>query len=411
MAATSDIPSKHHFRLKGEVAEELLHQLASKTFLTDWCFPNPKLPDGKELCDLLVVFESTAIIWQAKNLKLGKGGKLNATDVEKNLRQLSGARRQLCDLKTTVMLENSRRLSEKLDPKAITEVFLISVLLGDTPDFQTLATHVKDHHCHVFNREFTELVLNELDTVADFCAYLREKERVREHAPSLILGGGEKELLAWYLFNERSLAKLEGHNMIFLEEGTWDELQRRPEYRAKKQADAISYDWDELIERVHTTNSLEYERIARVLARPCRFERRCLAEAYVDAHRKADAADHPQGIFRRVLAADNVTVCFLFTGDGVPRETRRSLLGDLCFVARGKCPQHSMVLGIGTEMAIRPVNSLDYCLIEIPEWGAEQDREMRRLQDETGVLTSAARYAVTATEYPESSEGPDQRTG
>ena len=44
-------------------AESILHELAKKTFLTDWCYPNPLLPDGKELCDLLVVFGDTAIIW------------------------------------------------------------------------------------------------------------------------------------------------------------------------------------------------------------------------------------------------------------------------------------------------------------------------------------------------------------
>jgi len=38
--------------------------------MIDWCYPNPKLPDGKELCDLLVVFDDKAIICQIKNLKL-----------------------------------------------------------------------------------------------------------------------------------------------------------------------------------------------------------------------------------------------------------------------------------------------------------------------------------------------------
>lgn len=332
---------------------------------------------------------------------------LNVKEVEKNLRQLSGARRRLCDLKTPVILENTRRLSEELDPTTIGEVFLISVLLGDTPDYQALATHVKEHNCHVFHREFTELVLNELDTVADFCAYLREKERVRAHAGSLMLAGGEKELLASYLFNERSLAMLEGHEIVFVEEGTWDELHSRPEYNAKKDADAISFVWDDLIERVHTTNSPDYENIARELARPSRFERRCLAEAYVDAHRKADSADHPQGVFRRVLTTDNMTICFLFTGDQVEREGRRSMLGDLCFVARGKYPQHSKVLGIATEMAIRPESSLDYCLLDIPVWGPDEEREMQRLQQHTGVLTSPTQYAVTSTEYPEDSDSDE----
>jgi len=398
-------PSKHYYRLKGKSAEELLQQLAHQTFLMDWCFPNPKLPNGKELCDLLVVFESTVIIWQAKSLKLGKNGELSEREVEKNLRQLAGARRQLVDLGAPVTLENSRRTPEQFDPSIVTEIFLVSVLLGETPSIQSLATRVKSYHCHVFNREFTEVVLNELDTIDDFCRYLREKERVREHIGSLVLEGGEKELLAHYLFNERSLAKLERHNIVYLEEGTWDDLQSRPEYKAKKHADEVSYVWDELIERAHTGDSCEYERIARELARPSRFDRRCLADAYVEAHRKADAASSANGIFRRVVATDKMTTCFLFTGDGVSREHRRVLLENLCFVTRGKVQNHSVVIGIATEMKIRRESCLDYCLLHIPEWGPEQQKEMERLQGESGTLRRATINKIELTEYPEAANG------
>ena len=65
---------KHYFQLKGKDAESILHELAEGTFLTDWCYPNPILPSGKELCDLLVVFDNTAIIWQLKDTKLDKYG-------------------------------------------------------------------------------------------------------------------------------------------------------------------------------------------------------------------------------------------------------------------------------------------------------------------------------------------------
>ena len=50
--------SKDYFQIKGKKAEQLVQDLAQKTFLTDWCYINPTLPDGKELCDLLVVFDN-----------------------------------------------------------------------------------------------------------------------------------------------------------------------------------------------------------------------------------------------------------------------------------------------------------------------------------------------------------------
>ena len=83
--------SEHYFRLKGQRAEEAIHELAERTFLTDWCYPNPKRSDGRELCDLLVVFGDCAIIWQVKDLKLDAAGRYKAKEVEKNLRQLAGA--------------------------------------------------------------------------------------------------------------------------------------------------------------------------------------------------------------------------------------------------------------------------------------------------------------------------------
>lgn len=397
------VPPKHYFSLKGQRAEELLHQLANQTFLTDWCFPNPVLPTGKELCDLLVVFDTTAIIWQAKSLKLGKDGKLRQSEVEKNLRQLAGARRQLFDLKTPLILQNSRRFQEVFDPDFIEEVFLISVLLGDTPDFQSLATSIKEHQCHVFTRKFTDLVLNELDTIADFCAYLREKERMRAQTSSLILGGGEQELLGLFLLNGQSLAKLEGYQSVFLEHGTWDSLQCRSEYRAKQEADKISYLWDELVDRAHTGNSPEYERIARELARPSRFERRCLAQGFFEGRVKAHENVSAVGNFRRVVVAEYATICFLYAGDQVSRERRRALLESVCFVARGTYPQHNIVLGIATESVIREESSLDYILLDIPEWGPEQQREMKRLQEQAGILTRTTRHESSWTDYPETS--------
>jgi hypothetical protein len=66
----------HYFREKGERAEAIIHNLATKTFLTDWCYPNPKKPEGKEICDLMVVFDDIAIIWQIKLRDLPEAGQM-----------------------------------------------------------------------------------------------------------------------------------------------------------------------------------------------------------------------------------------------------------------------------------------------------------------------------------------------
>jgi hypothetical protein len=114
-----NLKSGDYFQQKGALAEGIIHRLATETLFTDWCYPNPKRPDGKELCDLLVVFDDTAIIWQIKDLKADDEGHYKPAEVEKNLKQVGGARRALFDLKTPIVLSNPRRGPEQFDPTSI----------------------------------------------------------------------------------------------------------------------------------------------------------------------------------------------------------------------------------------------------------------------------------------------------
>src|SRR5438093_13374875 len=122
--------SKHGLRLKGAAAEETLRQLAVQSFFTGWCYPNPTLPDAKELCDLLVVFDRVVVIWQIRDLMLRQRGQYSQREVAKNIRQLAGARRQMFDLARPIQLQNPRRGRERFGPSQIQEIYLASVLAG-----------------------------------------------------------------------------------------------------------------------------------------------------------------------------------------------------------------------------------------------------------------------------------------
>lgn len=391
----------HSFRLKGETAEAFVNNLASKTFLIDWCFPNPQLPGGKELCDLLVVFERTAIIWQIKDLKLRRDGNLNVKSVKKNLRQLSGARRQIVDLRSSIEIRNARRHPEILNPETIDEFFLISALLGESPEMMGVPTEIGPHPCHVLTKDSVEILLNELDTVSDFCAYLREKERALKSIRSILLVGGEKELLAHYLLNDRSFASLEKYDGVYLEEGIWENLQERPEYKAKKEADHTSYGWDSIIDSVHLGEHPEYERIARELAGLNRFERRCMSQSFYDAHLLAHEAAKERMTSRRVGSFKGTSYAFLFTDDAITRDERREILESLCFVTRGKYLENETVIGIATEMELRPTCSYDFSMLEIADWTEQEESRKREIQRATGLLTNVTERQIEAREYPE----------
>jgi hypothetical protein len=386
-----------YFHQKGRRAEEIVQTLATKTFLTDWCYANPKKPDGKELCDLLVVFDDTAIIWQIKDLRVDDAGLYKKSEVEKNLRQLSGARRHMFDLKVPIQLENPRRGKEMFNPETIKTIHLISVLMGDGEGPLSFVEILKGQLIHVLTRDFAGLVLSELDTVSDFCEYLRKKEAIDGSKRILVLGG-EENFLAKYLEDGRSFSWMNGYDSIVIDDTVWSAFSRNPQFLAKKREDEISYGWDSIIDRAHDGSSAVYERAARELARPNRFARRVLSKLFADAYKEYWDCSLP--VFRRMAPVDDTTYCFLFMEDGqeVPRKRRTAMLAWMCFVARGLPPYNNRVIGIATEKENR---SYDYCIRIQPNWRPEDEARKLEIQAKFGIFAKPRVARASEDEYPE----------
>jgi len=393
---------KNHFNLKGKNAERVVHDLALKTFLTDWCYMNPILPSGKELCDLLVIFDEVAFIWQIKDLKLDEEGRYKESEVNKNLRQLSGAHRQLFNLKTPIELENPRRAKELFDSQAIKEVYLISVLFGKGEEVFSFIERAKTYTIHAFTRDFTQIILDELDTISDFKNYICAKESLLKQDKQIIIVGGEEELLALYLMNNRNFDRLDDATHVMIDQGSWKRFQSSQEYQAKKEQDRISYIWDSIINRAHEGSS-EYERVARELTRPNRFERRYLSKVYVDAQMEAER-DDKYDVFRRTVAVGGVTYCFIFGDDPEPRGRRKNMLLNMCWIARGRLKENRKVIGIASEKKVRRTRSYDFCFIDLPEWTEENQKQMEKLQQETGILVNPIVGFAHENEYPKTSK-------
>jgi len=388
----------HILSLKGKKAEDFVYELAKNTFLTDWCYPNPKLPkpNNKEICDLLIVYDDIMIIWQIKDLKLDENNRYNETEVHRNMEQLLTAKNRLLKLKIPIYLENPRRGKELFDATKIKQIYLISALLGKGEDYFVFMDTIKGSIIHTFTRNFTEIILKELDTINDFVNYLKEKECITSE--KVVLNGDEEELLAYYLSNERKFDSLKKYNMVVIDEGMWNDIQKKPEYVAKNKENEISYGWDEIIDRAHESKSKEYEYIARELARPNRFERRTLAKAFFEAHVKAHEDIH--NVYRRCVPTDNCTYCFLFVNKNVDRTIRQNMLSATCFVARGLHKNIQKVIGIATEMKLEPTCSYDYCLIDIPKWDDKNQKDMEEIQKKTGIFTNITKKVVHEDEYP-----------
>jgi hypothetical protein len=390
--------SPHYFREKGATAEQVIHQLATKTFFTDWCYLNPKKADGDELCDLLVVFDDIALIWQIKDLKVDANGRYKNAEVEKNLRQLGGARRTLFDLGSSVTLSNPRRGPEQFDPASIRHVHLISVLMGEGEGAFPFLQQFKEHLVHGFTREFADIAMSELDTIADFCHYLRSKESIDLDKVITILGG-EENLLGKYIEHGRSFSWIDSYDVVHIDDTIWPAISQLPQYVKKKEMDRISQGWDSMIERAHEGTS-KYERVARELARVDRFTRRVLSESFKEVY--AEFMGSKMAMMRRQMVLGDTTYCFLVTNDTAhPSKRRQEMLGAMCLVARGLNPQNSRVLGVATS---RDNRNYDFAFMDIPKWTNQFEAEKVKLQTEFGSFVSPRKTLTHSSEFPDIEE-------
>lgn len=402
---------KHYFTTKGKNAEQVLHDLAERTFLTDWCFLNPRLPNGKELCDLLVMFDNIAIIWQVKDLKLNHNGKANRREIEKNLRQLLGARRQLFNIKTPIELCNTRRKKETFDPSSISEVHFISALMGEEDSAINMAEMFKGQFIHIFTKLFLPILLEELDTIRDFCQYLAAREtlvnenRLREDIDR------EQDLLAYYFMHDRSFGST--GETIEIRRGLWHQFQNSSAYRNKKEADIVSYCWDVIINCVHECRDNppfpeSMERVARIMAWPNRLQRRMLGEAFAEAHiftHNIPPTIKKDLVYRRIiLTSFGATYCLLFhdidENDAFSRKVRLAMVQALCHVVRGVYQQNKIVIGIGTEMTIKEEDTFDFVGLQSPIWTNKDEQLLESYQRTYNFLSDIQASLHQEDEYP-----------
>lgn len=388
---------RHYFELKGKSAENILHGLALKTFLSYWCFLNPRLENGKELCDLLVVFDGVAIIWQVKNIKTDKNDEYNKREVEKNFRQLYGAKRKLFELESKISLINKNRKLKEIDVTTIKEIFLIAVFIGESQIHNRFPIHEKKFPVHVFMGKSIQILLNELDTVSDFLNYLKERERffLQEKSRKIIFGG-EEDLLGFYLDNDKHLHAPNDPKTILTMCDYWDGFRNSEKYLSKKKEDDISYFWDSLVDKSkgRIEDSENYERLARIMARPDRYERRHLSKAFLEARLNA----HKEKCFRRILISNNIVYCFLFENDSTIR-SREKHLAIVCWIVKGMYPKNKIV-GIATEPQFEFKSVYDFVLIDNLHWTEDDQKHSEQLQKEFGYFLEPVKQPFQEPEYP-----------
>ncbi len=263
---------------------------------------------------------------------------------------------------------------------------------------------------HVFDEATLFTLLSELDTITDFVEYLRKREQLLTTPQQGTIIGSEEDLLVAYYFGVHSFDKLQdGAYDLRVIAGSWDDFTDMPEYKAKKEADEISYVWDQLISKIHddyANGDMDFggdlksvDGITRTMAREPRFYRRYLSEAFTEF------MEDPMKKSRFMLGDSGIGYVFLKQKHAEPRKDRIAELHARAYVMRDKMEElgrPGVVVGIATEFPEKGSGfSLDLLLLDFPEWTAELHQQAVAARDDFDLFKSSELVHRSGDEFPQ----------
>jgi len=381
-------------------SEELTHSLCTSSFLSLWCYNNPRGKKGNELCDVLVVCDPDVVVFSVKDIALADPddpdhvARWRRRAIEESVKQLNGAERWLQQADCVVQADGS--VGVALPPLAMRRTHRIAVACGSRASLSISSGFEKGRFTHVFTERDLIVVLDELDTITDFVGYLAAKEKFLGGGAGVILDGTEPDLLALYLSQGRSFP--DEPDMLIIGEDCWDSLQEDADFIARKEADAESYDWDGLIETFaddrghdaseHGSQMPQREQIVRQMAREDRFCRRVLTKSMRDFFVAAKTGNTRARIMHSpsLSLPRNLYVLVRYRKNE-KRTFRIAELYARCMIALNKVddpPEHVLGIGFG-EVKPGIGSENDLVLVDVSEMDPNDwRREAEQLESELG---------------------------
>jgi len=455
-------------------AERYLGKLCRRSFLSMWSYPgvfrDQKAAaggrgDGKELCDLLVVFENHIIIFSDKDCRFDDAGDLQVAwarwfkkAIQNSAKQVWGAERWIRQFPNRLFLDRrctipfpinlpdpatvivhrivvahdaSRACREKLGGSG--SLMLDSSLVGDSHQDTPFTVGQIDPakgYVHVFDDTTLDIVMSTLDTISDFTAYLTKKEQFLT-GKRVILAAGEEELLAIYLRKMNDAGEhdfvIDGdYDLLSFPEGFWEAFVHSPERRAQIESNRISYSWDALVEKFafHAMTGTQYvtsgkplreqEQVFRLLARESRIGRRALA---ISLHEVLERSINSLREARVVKPTNSGSPYYVFLflkrkpglTDEEYRNVRMNLLMNYCRVTKLEFPQATIVIGIASEAGLAPQRSEDFVYMDASGWSAKDEAKAKEIQSRYKLLQNVTPGATREYEYPVDHKGRQRR--
>ncbi|HCT2507857.1 TPA: SEC-C domain-containing protein [Aeromonas dhakensis] len=434
-------------------SEAFLSYLCGKTFLSLWSYPNvytdegfSKTNTGKELCDLLVVFNNNIFIFSDKDIKFNHEVEVSVAwerwkrkSIYNSIRQLYGAESFMRRYPSRIYVDRECSIPFPIEFNIETaKVYLISVTknslepaskyfnqhsLGSSGTLvqcynhlaamQDKPFHISDYHpektfVHIFDERALQLVMSELDTIYDFASYLDAKqEYIRNGIVSCIVG--EEEFLALYIANKNPMTSgvdeipLVEPNSIIVE-GHWESYQ---ESFGKELLDAYkkgSEGWDRLInhfsQHILSANvglgaELEFsthEKAIKYLASENRVSRYYLNKALSEKFHLVPRNVRSARLATSPLYQNNMYILLFFPKDDEEsyekyREARQNSMHAYAFVAKYKYPKCNNFIVFATEPKGSSFRSEDIIVIEYQEeLSLEMRKKARMVMEKDNVL-------------------------
>ncbi len=446
-------------------SERYLNRLSKHSFLSLWSYPGVCRDQGggKEICDLLVIFEKHVLIFSDKYCEFPRSGSTELDwirwfrkTVWKSAQQVWGAERWIRTHPDRIFLDRActqkfpydipdpdvaifhrivvahgvaERCREEfggsgslmIDSELIGQKHLARVEDGGQP-FTVGQLDPQKGYVHVFDDTTLDIVLGTVDTITDFVMYLSKKERFIEKGP-IVYATGEEDLLAFYLVrldenDEHDFIVPADIDFVMIDESHWVDFKQNPQRLAQLQANQISYMWDALIETfsTHILNDTQYytsepgvrssEKIMRFLAREPRTRRRMLAKLLLEFIESTPVTFRASRVILPSKEGDPYYIFLLLSShlsssEENYREVRYKLLEAYCMVVKLKFSDALDIIGIATDTGTSPYRSEDALYLDARYWPPELEAEARQLQADLGLLAEQNWFRGTVKEYPD----------
>lgn len=439
--------------------EEYLAALCERTFLKLWSYPNPWKEDGKELCDLLVVFEDDVLVFfDRESHRLKKNGADVAVEwprwrkevVDKQAKTAAGAARYLAAgrrvfldpdcrdplpvaipknarIHKIVVAHGAKEACRRESHQNVTGSLAIAYAAPTPSSFEEpfFVSIDKNDPYHIFDSENLSIVLTELDTIYDFVSYLNAKIQAIEKYAALTYCG-EEDLIAHYLlnFDKKSQAHFIGvkeeYDFIHISEGEYSDFIKTDIYQRRKSANDASRSWDKLIQftadnalqgtLLGDANPFDNENPMHYMAKEPRFIRRTLSERIERAINDFPESDAPNVRNLTLLPSfyEGMAYVFLqlkveFKEDNLDkyREIRTKMLEVACAAAKIKFPRFKKIVGIAMDSPkYAKSNSEDFILMKFDNWTREVKSKYENLNKELKFFKVGKVKRVKVSEFP-----------